>query len=96
MTREALERPLPHNIDAEKSVLGSILVNNEYYYQVVETLRHEDFYLNAHRVIFRTMTDIFSASKAVDLITIQDELNRVNLLESSGGIAYLASLLAFD
>ena len=93
MTREALERPLPHNIDAEKSVLGSILVNNEYYYQVVETLRHEDFYLNAHRVIFRTMTDIFSASKAVDLITIQDELNRVNLLESSGGIAYLASLL---
>ncbi len=93
MTREALERPLPHNIDAEKSVLGSILVNNEYYYQVVETLRHEDFYLDAHRVIFRTMTEIFSASKAVDLITIQDELNRVNLLESSGGIAYLASLL---
>ena len=93
MTREALERPLPHNIDAERSVLGSILVNNENYYQVVESLRHEDFYLNAHRVIFRTMSEIFSASKAVDLITIQDELNRVNLLESSGGIAYLASLL---
>ena len=93
MTREAIERPLPHNVEAEKSVLGSILVNNENYYQVVETLRHEDFYLDAHRVIFRTMTEIFGASKAVDLITIQDALNRSNLLESSGGIAYLASLL---
>jgi len=73
--------------------LGSILVNNENYYQVVEHLRQEDFYLDAHRVIYRTMSEIFSASKAVDLITIQEELNRVNRMESSGGIAYLASLL---
>jgi replicative DNA helicase len=93
MTREALQRTLPHNVDAEKSVLGSILVNNENYYQVVEHLRQEDFYLDAHRVIYRTMSEIFSASKAVDLITIQEELNRVNRMESSGGIAYLASLL---
>ena len=93
MTREALQRALPHNVDAEKSVLGSILVNNENYYQVVEHLRQEDFYLDAHRVIYRTMSEIFSASKAVDLITIQEALDRVNLMESSGGIAYLASLL---
>ena len=92
MTREAIERPLPHNVDAEKSVLGAILVNNENYYAVVENLRQEDLYLEAHRVVFRKMTEILDASKAVDLITLQDELNRSNLLEASGGIAYLASL----
>ncbi len=93
MAREAIERPLPHNVDAEKSVLGAILVNNENYYAVIENLRQEDLYLQAHRVIFRQMTEIVDASKAVDLITLQDELNRSNLLEASGGIAYLASLL---
>ncbi len=93
MAREAIERPLPHNVDAEKSVLGAILVNNENYYAISENLRQEDLYLEAHRVIFRQMTEIVDASKAVDLITLQDELNRSNLLEASGGIAYLASLL---
>jgi len=93
MARETLERPLPHNVEAEKSVLGAILVNNENYYAISENLRHEDLYLEAHRVIFRKMTEILDASKAVDLITLQDELNRSDLLETSGGIAYLASLL---
>lgn len=93
MAREAIERPLPHNVDAEKSVLGAILVNNEHYYAVIETLRQEDLYLEAHRVIFRKMGEIVDASKAVDLITLQDELNRSNLLVAAGGIAYLASLL---
>ena len=93
MTREAIERTLPHNVDAEKSVLGSILVNNENYYTVVENLHSDDFYLGAHRTIFRTMSDIVDASRAVDLITLQDELARASLLESAGGIGYLASLM---
>ena len=93
MTREAIERPLPHNVDAEKSVLGAILVNNENYYLVVETLTQDDFYLQAHRVIFNKMSEIVDSSKAVDLITIQDELNRSNSLEAAGGISYMARLL---
>ena len=93
MAREALERPLPHNVDAEKSVLGSILVNNENYYNVVESLKPDDFYLEAHRIVFREMSEIVDESKAVDLITLQDRLERDSLLESSGGIGYLASLL---
>ncbi len=93
MTREAIERTLPHNVDAEKSVLGSILVNNENYYTVVENLHSDDFYLGAHRTIFRTMSDIVDASRAVDLITLQDELARASQLESAGGIGYLASLM---
>ena len=93
MARQIIERPLPHNVDAEKSVLGSILVNNENYYTVVEDLSGDDFYLEAHRVIFRKMTEIVDQSQAVDLITLQDHLERSSLLEASGGIAYLASLM---
>ena len=93
MAREILERPLPHNVDAEKSVLGAILVNNENYYGVVENLKQDDFYLEAHRIIFRKMSEIVDESKAVDLITLQDRLERDSLLESAGGIAYMASLM---
>ena len=93
MSRQSLERTLPHNVDAEKSVLGAILVNNENYYRVVEILRPEDFYLDAHRVIYRKMVELIEQSKAIDLITIQEELVRASQLESAGGITYLASLL---
>ena len=93
MSRQSLERTLPHNVDAEKSVLGSILVNNEHYYRVIENLRPEDFYLDAHRVIFRQMIELIEQSKVIDLITIQDELVRASQLESAGGITYLAGLL---
>lgn len=93
MAREIIERPLPHNVDAEKSVLGSILVNNENYYTVIELVRPEDFYLEAHRTVFRKMSEIIEQSRAVDLITLQDRLERDSLLEASGGIAYLASLM---
>ena len=93
MAREIAERPLPHNVDAEKSVLGAILVNNDNYYTVVEGLEADAFYLEAHRIIFRKMSEIVDHSQAVDLITLQDRLERDSLLESAGGIAYLASLM---
>jgi replicative DNA helicase len=93
MSRQSLERTLPHNVDAEKSVLGSILVNNEHFNRVIETLRPEDFYLEAHRVIFRQMIELMEQSKVIDLITIQDDLVRASKLESAGGISYLAGLL---
>ena len=84
MSIQSLERTLPHNIDAEKSVLGAILVNNENYYRVLEILRAEDLYLDAHRVIFRKMIELIERSRAIDLITIQEELVRSSQLESAG------------
>jgi replicative DNA helicase len=93
MSIQSLERTLPHNIDAEKSVLGAILANNENYYRVLESLRPEDFYLDGHRVIFRKMVELIERSRAIDLSTIQEELVRGSQLESAGGITYLASLL---
>ena len=93
MSRPTLERSLPHNIDAERSVLGSILVNNENYYRVVELLRPEDFYFDSHRLIFRQMIELMESARTIDLITIQEELMRASSLESAGGISYLAGLL---
>ena len=93
MTRQVLERTLPSNVDAERSLLGSVLVNNENYYRIVESLRPEDFYLDAHRIVFRTMTALMEASRAIDLITLQDELLKNSSLESAGGIGYLSGLL---
>ena len=93
MSRQVLERALPSNIDAERSLLGSILVNNENYYRIVEFLRPEDFYLDSHRLIFRNMIALMENSRAIDLITLQDELLRSASLESSGGIGYLSGLL---
>jgi replicative DNA helicase len=89
----SLERSLPHNVEAEKSILGSILVNNENYYRVVEMLRPEDFYFDAHRVVFRHMVQLMENARAIDLITIQESLVRASALESAGGIDYLAGLL---
>jgi replicative DNA helicase len=93
MARELLERTLPHNIEAEKALLGAILVNNEAYYKIVESILPEDFYLSAHRAIFDHITDLMEQSKIADLVTIQESLHRGSLLESVGGISYLASLL---
>ena len=93
MSRQLLERSLPSNVDAERSLLGSVFVNNENYYRIVEFLRPEDFYLDAHRVIFRTMLSLMENSRAIDLITLQDELLRGSSLESAGGIGYLSGLM---
>jgi replicative DNA helicase len=93
MSRQVLERSLPSSVDAERSLLGSVLVNNENYYRIVEFLRPEDFYLDSHRVIFRNMTGLMENSRAIDLITLQDELLRNASLESAGGIGYLSGLL---
>lgn len=93
MTRQVLERSLPSSVDAERSLLGSILVNNENFYRVVESLRPEDFYLDSHRVIFRNMMALMENSRAIDLITLQDELLRNTSLENAGGIGYLSGLL---
>jgi replicative DNA helicase len=93
MSRPTLERALPHNIDAERSLLGAVLVNNENYYRVIELLRPEDLYLDAHRTILRQMIALVERSRAIDLVTLQEELLRAAQLESVGGISYLASLL---
>lgn len=83
---------VPHNVDAEKSVLGAILANNENYFRVAASLRPEDFYLQSHRIVYAGMCGLMEETKAIDLITLQDTLLREQQLEAAGGIAYLAAL----
>jgi len=87
-----LEKTLPSNLEAERSVLGAILLDDKAIHVVVETLRREDFYLESHRYIYAKMLDLAARSSAIDLITLKAELSRTNDLERAGGAAYVAGL----
>ena len=87
-----LGKRLPASLDAERSVIGAILLNDELAHSVSEILRSHDFYSIAHREIYQTILKILQTQKRVDLLTVQDELSKSNMLESVGGISYLMSL----
>ena len=88
-----LRKVPPQNLEAESSVLGGILLENEAVNQVLELLRPEDFYRESHRKIFRSMIEITDRSEPVDLITLSEFLKSKNELEAVGGTAYLAGIL---
>src|ERR1700677_5113675 len=75
-----LEKPLPNNLDAERSVLGAVLLDNNALNAAIENLRPEDFFLDQHRRVF------------LNMIALSEELHRHGELESAGGAPYLASL----
>jgi len=86
------ERTLPHNLDAEKSVLGAILIHNESFNYAAEVIDSRDFFRDAHRRIFDKMVALSERNHAIDLITLKEELARAGELEDVGGPAYIASL----
>ncbi len=90
-----LRKVPPQNLEAESSVLGGILLDNEAINLVLELLQPEDFYRESHRKIFRAMIDITDRGEPVDLITLSEFLKGRNDLEAVGGAAYLASLADF-
>ena len=85
----------PQDIDAEKSVLGSILLDKEAIINIVDFLRPEHFYKTSHQNIFHAMVNLYEKREPIDVITLQNELNRDNKLEESGGVAYLTELVYF-
>jgi replicative DNA helicase len=87
-----LNRPLPHSLEAEQAVLGAMLVDREAIYLAVESLRPEDFYHEAHRLLFQAIIGMGDRGEAVDLVTVVEELRRLGWLEKVGGMAYVASL----
>jgi replicative DNA helicase len=88
----ATERILPHSLDAEKSVLGAILIQNEAFNAAAEFIDAGDFYRDAHRRIFNTMVALSERNDAIDFITLKEELARGGQLDDVGGPAYIASL----
>jgi len=93
MAETALERPLPQNVDAERSVLGAILIDNHALNTAIEKLKPEDFFHDAHRRIFNQMIQLGEAQQAIDLITLSDQLRRKGELEAAGGAAYISQLI---
>lgn len=87
-----LGKQLPANLEAERSVLGALLLNDEYLGRVSEILVADDFYAPPHRLIFQTILNIVQQFKRIDLVTLQDELLKRDQLEAVGGIVYLISL----
>lgn len=90
-----LRKVPPQNLEAESSVLGGVLLDNEAINQVLEVLRPEDFYRESHRKVFRAMIELSDRSEPVDLITLSDCLKSRGDLDAVGGTAYLASLADF-
>src|SRR6266446_3899260 len=89
----SLDRPLPQNPDAERAVLGSILINNNAFYRVVGTIDTEDFFKDAHRSIFASMRALAEQSREIDLLTLKEDLGKRAQLDQVGGSAYISSLL---
>src|SRR5579859_7307388 len=87
-----LEAGLPANVDAEKTILGAILLDNAAHSEAAEKLTADDFSLDSHRRIFLRMTDLMTSQRAVDIVTLANELARYKEVEAVGGVAYLASL----
>jgi len=83
----------PQNLEAEQSVLGAILIDNNALPRCLEILDPEDFYKLSHRKIFFAMTDLFDKNEPIDLITLTDQLKKNDELEAVGGIAYLSLMV---
>jgi replicative DNA helicase len=87
------ERTLPHNLEAERSVLGAILLHNDAFNLAAEVIDSGDFFRDAHRRIFDRMVKLSERSGAIDLVTLKDELSRAGELDEVGGPAYIAALV---
>tara|TARA_R110002072_G_scaffold104540_2_gene229012 strand:- start:23913 stop:25289 length:1377 start_codon:yes stop_codon:yes gene_type:complete len=82
----------PHSIEAERSVLGGLMLNDQAWDNVAGQVTAEDFYRNDHRIIFRCMADLAERNKPLDVVTISETLDGVNELDNVGGVAYISDL----
>lgn len=89
----SLDEPLPHNAEAERAVLGAIIINNHAFYRVIGTIDTESFFKDHHRKIFAAMRNLAEASRPIDLLTLTDQLITNGDLKDVGGPAYLSSLV---
>ena len=86
------QRGLPSNAEAERSLLGAILLDNTLYTEAAASLKPDDFFLDAHRRIYSRILDLSDSNRPIDLVTLSEELSRQKELEAVGGVAYLSSL----
>src|SRR3989339_463845 len=92
-TNEELNKVPPQSLEAEMSLLGSILLDKDAMLKIADIIRTEDFYKNAHARIFETITSLYSQNEPADLLTLSTRLEEKGILEMCGGRTYLASLI---
>ena len=90
--RDFLDKPMPSNIEAERLILGVILLDNTMINQAAERLKPEDFFVPSHRLIYEKMLYLYEHGHAIDPVALAEELRRAGELEQVGGAAYVASL----
>lgn len=91
-TEHILDRGLPASAEAERAILGAILLDNSSYPQAAEFLRAEDFSLDSHRRIYLRMMELAETGRAIDFVTLTEQLGQHKEIESVGGVAYVTSL----
>jgi replicative DNA helicase len=91
-TDYSIASSLPANVEAERSILGAILLDNLAYNQAAEHLKAEDFSLDSHRRIYSRMIELADSSQPIDIITLTEHLSRRKEVDAVGGVAYLSSL----
>ncbi|MDI7248945.1 MAG: DnaB-like helicase N-terminal domain-containing protein, partial [Bacillota bacterium] len=88
----SIEKLPPQSVEAEQSVLGAMLLEKEAIVKAAEVVRPEDFYREAHRIIYGAILALYERGEAVDLVTLCEELRRQGSLEEVGGASYLTTL----
>lgn len=93
MSDSGFDKPLPHSLEAERAVLGALLIANDSINAAIELVRSDDFFQTAHAIIFATMLELYEEEQKFDLITLSERLKQKKRLKDVGGAGYLASLL---
>ena len=89
---QSLERSLPNSSEAERAILGGVVLDNSLIRQAIELLKPEDFYVPSHRRVFTAMIALFERGAEINPILIGEELKKENALESVGGISFITNL----
>ena len=89
---ENFNKVIPNDIEAEKAVIGSCLIDKKAVNSSIEILTSEDFYREDNKIIFNCITNLFLRNEPIDIITLKEEVNSIGKLEVVGGLEYIASL----
>ncbi|WP_085022661.1 replicative DNA helicase [Anaerovibrio sp. JC8] len=87
-----IDRVPPQNIDAEQAVLGAMLIKKEAIAEVSQILKPEDFYRDAHKIVYEAMLSLFNKNEPADIVTVSEYLNSENLMEKAGGVTFITAL----
>lgn len=93
MDEALIRKTLPHNIEAEQSVIGSMIMDSEAVVAASEIITAEDFYGNQYAILFQAMIELYSQGKPIDLVTLQDKLNQMDVPQELSSIDFIRDLV---